>query len=111
MMRIASLSVLIAVVAADPLTLLEKEKLAGLSNREETPPGISVRVVGGTKVTSKSKYPFLVEWEGELVVHEKRNMIVSKERVLDLDGIYYKHFLLYPFVAACRCQMWRLYDS
>jgi hypothetical protein len=72
MLRIASLSALLAVVAADqptsgPLTLLQKEALAGLSNKDEKPPGVQVRVVGGDQVSSKSKYPFLVEWEGELV--------------------------------------------
>ena len=68
-MRIASLLAVVAVgqVAAQPLTLVEKEKLASLSEKDDTPPGLSVRVVGGNTVTSKSKYPFLVEWEGELI--------------------------------------------
>lgn len=112
MVRIVYLSALLAVVAADsePLTLLEKEKLAELNNGDEDdrPPGVSVRVVGGDQVTSKSKYPFLVEWEGELFM--KRNL------VLDLDSMFLTTFHVVCactilFIAPRRCQMWRLHDS
>lgn len=50
----------------EPLTLLEKNKNAELAKGGKSSgpkPGIDVRVVGGTKVTQESKYPFFVQWE------------------------------------------------
>jgi hypothetical protein len=73
MLRLASLSVLLAVVSAEPLTFEQKEELAKKSDMDDPPPGVQVRVVGGTQVTSKSKYPFLVEWEGKWAVCMKCN--------------------------------------
>jgi hypothetical protein len=106
MMRIACLAALVASVVAEeplpPMTLVEKEKNAALNDDEEKAPGISVRVVGGDQVKEKSKYPFLVEWEGGLTA-----CAVLNQRT-DIAGYAQRSTTL---LLPSRCQMWRFHDS